>query len=51
MRAARWSPSASIRSPYHEGTKSSVSSGACAIRARLTHGSNHETSTKRAPRR
>ena len=35
--------------PYQEGTKSSVSGRACSIRARLTHGSNHCTSTKRAP--
>ena len=37
-----------MRSPYQSGTKSSVSSRACAIRARLTHGSNHATSTNLA---
>ena len=50
-RAARCSPSASTRAPYQSGTKSSVSSRACSIRARFTHGSNHWTSTKRAPAR
>ena len=35
------SPSARIRSPYHGGTKSSVSGLACSIRARLMCGSNH----------
>ena len=49
MRAARCSPSAFMRSPYHGGTKPSVSSRACSMRARLTHGSNHAMSTKRAP--
>src|SRR4051812_14749611 len=38
-----------MRSPYQEGTKSSESSGAYSIRARLTHGSNQATSTNRAP--
>ena len=40
-----------MREPYQSGTKSSVSSRACATRARLTHGSNHDTSTNFAPRR
>ena len=39
--APRSRPMASMRSPYHGGTYSSVSSAACAIRARLIHGSNH----------
>jgi hypothetical protein len=47
--AARWSPSASTRAPYQSGTKSSVSSRACAIRARLIQGSNQATSTNLAP--
>ena len=33
----------------HGGTYSSVSSAACAIRARLIHGSNHARSTNFAP--
>ena len=49
MRAAWCSPSASMRSPYHGGTYSSVSSRACAMRSRLTQGSNHCTSTNLAP--
>ena len=39
------------RSPYQSGTNSSVSSRACAMRARLTQGSNHWTSTNLAPHR
>ena len=49
MRAQRCRPSSSIRSPYHEGTKSSVSSSAWRIRARLTCMSKYSGSTKRAP--
>ncbi len=37
--AARASPSARARSPYHGGTQSSVSSAACSTLIRFTHGS------------
>ena len=47
--APRSRPIARIRSPYHGGTYSIVSSGACAIRARLIQGSNHARSTNFAP--
>ena len=50
MRAARSSPIASIRYENHDGTNSSVSSAANAIRARLTYGSKYWTSTNFAPR-
>ena len=50
MRTPWPSPSASSRSPYQLGTKSSVAGSACSSRMRLTYGSKYQGSTKRAPR-
>jgi hypothetical protein len=50
MRAPFCSACSSTRSPYHWGTKSSVSGLALSMRTRFRYGSKYATSTNLAPR-